>query len=83
MAVASCNSGSGGSNWGGSSFFGGRGLKRDCRDPESNKTLIGCESESNRPGDQGGGVCDAREIEQGIRAKGGRETTKIKSKARA
>lgn len=54
--------------WGSSFFFGGRGLKRDCRDPESNKTLIGCESESNRPSDQGGGVCDAREIEHGIRA---------------
>lgn len=63
MAVAStCSSGSGGSNWGGSSFFfGGRGLKRDCRDPESNKTLIGCESESNRPSDQGGGACVMRE----------------------
>lgn len=41
-------------------FFGGRGLKRDCRDPESNKTLIGCESESNRPSDRGG-ACVMRE----------------------
>lgn len=63
-------------------FCGGRGLKRDCRDPESNKTLIGCESESNRPSDQGG-ACVMRERLNMESEPGGRETTKKKAEARA